>query len=103
MTLPVRLGPEASAELADAARWYENRRAGLGSMFLDAVDATVESISRWPRTGAKVEGLPGDLEVRRAPVARYPYHVAYLVADDEVHVLAVAHDRRLPAYWSGRA
>ena len=103
MRLPVRLGPEASAEVADAARWYENRRAGLGSMFLDAVDATVESISRWPGAGAKVEGLPEGLDVRRVPVARYPYHVAYLVADDVIHVLAVAHDRRRPTSWSGRA
>jgi toxin ParE1/3/4 len=93
--LPVRFGP-------DAARWYEDRRPGLGVMFLDAVDAAVESVSRWPGSGPKVEGLAEGLDVRRAPVSRFPYHVAYLVADDVIHVLAVAHDRRRPAYWSGR-
>ena len=40
---------------------------------------------------------------RRAPVSRYPYHLAYLVADDEIHVLPVAHDHRRPTYWTGRA
>ncbi len=89
-------------ELADAARWYEDRRAGLGSMFLDAVEATVQSVASWPVSGARVEGPAEGLDVRRAPVSRYPYHLAYLVADDEIYVLAVAHDHRRPTYWTGR-
>lgn len=71
-------------------------------MFLDAVEATVESVSSWPASGARVEGLPEALDIRRAPVSRYPYHLAYLVAGDEIYVLAVAHDRRRPTYWGGR-
>lgn len=43
-----------------------------------------------------------DLDVRRVPVSRFPYHLAYLVTPEEIHVLAVAHDRRRPIYWSGR-
>ena len=103
MRRPVRFGPEASSELADAARWYEDRRAGLGSMFLDAVEATVQAVASWPASGTSVEGLAEALDVRRAPVSRYPYHLAYLVADDEIQVLAVAHDHRRPTYWTGRA
>lgn len=102
MRRAVRFGPEASSELADAARWYEDRRAGLGSLFLDAVEAAVESVASWPASGARVEGLAEALDVRRAPVSRYPYHLAYLVAGDEIHVLAVAHDHRRPTYWAGR-
>ena len=102
MTRPVRLGPDAAAELADAARWYEDMRPGLGAMFLDAVDVTVESIAHWPGAGKSVEGLAKGLDVRRAPVGRFPYHVAFLVRDEAIYVLAVAHDRRRPAYWSGR-
>lgn len=102
MSPAVRFGPEALQELADAARWYEETRAGLGSMFLDAVDATVRSVASWPASGARVEGVAEALDIRRAPVSRYPYHLAYLVADDGIHVLAVAHDRRQPTYWTGR-
>ena len=76
--------------------------AGLGSLFLDVVEATVQSVALWPASGTKVEGLTEALDVRRAPVSRYPYHLAYLVADDEIHVLAVAHDHRRPTYWTGR-
>ncbi|MDQ6949021.1 MAG: type II toxin-antitoxin system RelE/ParE family toxin [Actinomycetota bacterium] len=103
MRRAVRFGPEASSELADASRWYEDRRPGLGSMFLEAVEATVQSVASWPASGTRVEGLADALDVRRAPVSRYPYHLAYLVADDEIHVLAVAHDHRRPTYWTGRA
>jgi plasmid stabilization system protein ParE len=95
--------PEAAAELEDATRWYEERRAGLGVAFLGAVDAAVESLVRWPGAGAPVTGLAQDLDVRRVPVSRYPYYVAYLVEDAVIHVLAIAHDRRRPVYWSGRA
>lgn len=103
MSHQVRFAPEASVELTDAARWYEERRAGLGLAFLAAVDLAVESLLRWPRVGSPVAGLPEDLEVRRVAVSRFPYHVAYLVTDEVIHVLAIAHDRRRPVYWSGRA
>ena len=102
MSQQVRFAPEASTELGDAARWYERRHAGLGLAFLAAVDLTVESIVRWPAAGAPIDGLPEDLDVRRLPVPRFPYHVAYLVTDDQTFVLAIAHDRRRPVYWSGR-
>lgn len=103
MSQPVRLAPEASAELEEAARWYERRHAGLGLAFLAAVDLTVESVVRWPGTGRKIDGLAEDLVVRRLPVGRFPYYVAYLVTEDQIQVLAIAHDRRRPFYWRSRA
>jgi hypothetical protein len=47
--------------------------------------------------------LTRDLEVRRLPVAGFPYHLIYLPRDDAIHVLAVAHDHRRPGYWTRRA
>lgn len=102
MSQSVRFSPEASAELEDAVLWYEERHAGLGLAFLAAVDGAVELVARWPLAGEVVEKVPGDLDVRRVPVRRFPHHVAYLVTGDVLHVLAIAHDRRRPAYWSGR-
>ena len=103
MSHRVRFAPEASAEFTDAARWYEERHVGLGLAFVAAVDRAVESLLRWPRAGPPVAGLAEELEVRQLPVSRFPYHVAYLVTDEVIHVLAIAHDRRRPVYWSGRA
>jgi plasmid stabilization system protein ParE len=41
---PLLFEPEASQELEDAARWYEDQRSGLGQRFLDAVAATVDRL-----------------------------------------------------------
>jgi toxin ParE1/3/4 len=101
VSIAVRFGPEATSELEDAARWYEQQHAGLGLAFLTAVDDAVESISRWPRAGAPVAGLEA-VGVRRVPLSTFPYHVAYLVTEEQIEVLAIAHDRRRPVYWSGR-
>ena len=38
----------AEADIAEAARWYEQRSAGLGGEFLRAVDVTLAEITRIP-------------------------------------------------------
>ncbi|WP_019874559.1 organomercurial lyase [Sporichthya polymorpha] len=93
---------EAAAELTDAAHWYDDQHPVLGSAFLAAVEAAVLGIDLWPDAAPLVSGLPGDLPVRQAAVRRFPYRVAYLVVDDVIRVLAVAHTRRKPRYWTDR-
>jgi plasmid stabilization system protein ParE len=98
----VRFEDEAETEYHAAARWYEERRTGLGHDFLDAVDATLDRIVRMPGAGARVRRLRSDLLVRRAPVGRFPYQVVYIETNGSIRVLAVAHDRRKPGYWKRR-
>jgi plasmid stabilization system protein ParE len=102
VTRRIRTEPEASAELAEAALWYEGHRPGLGAEFLGAVDATTEFIARFPEAGVRVPNIPKDLPVRRAAVRRVPFHVVYVDFPEVVRVLAVAHDRRSPGYWRTR-
>ncbi len=101
MSLPVRISEEADAEMAEAARWYETHRAGLGVAFLGAVDTVVAKIAEAPRIGSLVPGV-SDPMIRRRAVQRFPYHVVYLELPDRLQILALAHDRRRPAYWVGR-
>jgi plasmid stabilization system protein ParE len=101
LSLPVRVGEEAEAELVDAASWYESHREGLGAAFLGAVEATVARIAEAPRVGSMVPSL-ADPDVRRRPVQRFPYHIVYMELPDHLRVLAIAHDRRRPGYWMGR-
>lgn len=103
MTVEIRFVDEAVAELGDAALWYEDRREGLGLAFLAALDRVVESIERWPRAAPLVEDVSEELEVRRVPVPRFPYYVAYLISNEVIVVFAVAQERRLPRFWSDRA
>jgi hypothetical protein len=37
--------------------------------------------------------------VQHALVPGFPYALIFLVGDEVVHVLAVAHQRRAPGYW----
>ena len=101
MSSRVRFGPEAVAELHEAARWYEQRRAGIGLAFLAAVEEVVDGIGRWPESGSPVPESKR-LGIRRTRLARFPYHVVHLVSEDEIRVLAIAHDRRRPGYWVQR-
>jgi len=75
MTGTFRPEPEASAELEDAALWYEGQRPGLGLELVQAVDFALEQIAGWPQIGRRVAGLPNDVPVRKVPVRRFPYHV----------------------------
>ncbi|MBI3493585.1 MAG: type II toxin-antitoxin system RelE/ParE family toxin [Acidobacteria bacterium] len=93
---------EASAELEHAALWYEEERPGLGADFLDAVDATLDRIAKWPDAAPRVRGLPADVPARQAPVSGFPYHIAYLVMPNAIRILAFAHDNREPGYWFSR-
>ena len=90
---------EASAELEDAALWYESQRAGLGQEFLQAVDVTLELIGRWPQIGRRLASLPDDVPARKAPLNRFPYHVVYVEWQGVIRILAFAHDHREPGYW----
>jgi plasmid stabilization system protein ParE len=91
------LRPEVEPELRKDARWYEGRQAGLGAAFLEAVDEALRKIEDKPRLYPEVH-----LDIRRAPLKRFPYGVYYVLVAKEIHVLAVAHDRRHPSRWRRR-
>jgi hypothetical protein len=67
--------PEAEAEMAEAAAWYENRGKGLGADFLRAADTAVAAILRNPFQYQSVEG-----EYRRAGLRRFPYSLIYIAS-----------------------
>ena len=64
MRLPVRVQPEAKAELAEALSWYEERRPGLGGRFLAAINEALDRLQTFPGSGAPVESIPAVLGVR---------------------------------------
>ena len=102
MKFSVLFEPEVAAELADAAYWYDDQHRGLGAAFLAAVEATPVDIDQWPEGSPLVANMPVDLRVRNPAVRRFPYRVAYVVIDDVIRVLAVAHTKRKPRYWTDR-
>lgn len=98
MSCSVVLTAEAEADLDEAASWYEERSEGLGVEFMMAVRATMSFVSQNPTLYAILHA-----DLRRAPVARFPYGVLYRFHDDRVTVVAVLHGRRNPSAWIRRA
>lgn len=89
--------PAAAEELIEAARFYEQKRKGLGHGFLDSVGAALTILQRNPALG-RVDKR----RRRKWPVRRFPYLIIYRIQGRFLHVLAVAHTSRRPAYWKSR-
>lgn len=87
----------ATADLEEAADWYDARRLGLGGEFLRAVRAVFAGMAREPQQYAVARD-----ELRRARVRRFPYVIYFVVEPDAVVVLAVLHGRRDPRVWQSR-
>lgn len=99
MARSIRRHPRAEAELLAAAQWYDDE-AGLGTEFLAEIRELTKAIARAPESFAPDLEIEG---VRRARLKRFPYWLAFTVSDGGVFILAVAHVRRDPGYWHGRA
>ena len=98
MTVDVRLRPEAESDLAQAARWYEDQKAGLGEQFLDETLRTFSTIAETPSMYAVVHR-----STRRALMRRFPFAIFYQVDDFGVVVVAVLHGSRHPRNWKLRS
>jgi plasmid stabilization system protein ParE len=96
----VRFSEPASNELAEAVRWYETRRAGLGGDFFDAIVATVTLIETSPEIG---QTISTDGQTRRTLVARFPYQLVYRLRPTEIVIVAIAHLKCRPGYWKNRS
>lgn len=89
--------PSAREELNEAAAFYEASVAGLGEAFLDDVERAIELISERPRIGASA-----DRGFRKTILRRFPFSIIYVDLDEEILIVAVAHQRRRPGFWRGR-
>lgn len=101
MKRPIRIGESAAAELAEAVRWYEARRPGLGGDFQDAIVAVFDRIRQQPDSGSRLRG-PSTVALRRLLVPRFSFQVIYYTRDEKIAVVAVAHTSRRPDYWRRR-
>jgi hypothetical protein len=87
----------AEIELAEAAKYYDEQQAGVGKMFLDAVQKAGEQIASDPERWAF--WYP---PLRSFRVFPFPYRLLYRILADRVQVVAVVHLSRQPGYWKTR-
>lgn len=94
---PVELHPEAAAELAEAARFYEAQAEGLGDDFTSTVERAARRIVEYPNIGR-----PFGRRLSRMLVPRFPYGLVYRVEPERFHVVSIMHLHRRPGYWRSR-
>lgn len=87
----------ALRELNEITSYYEWQLPNLGLDFLDELESVLSLVAENPHLGAIHHR-----SFRRVLLQRFPFAVFYLVEGDVIRVMAVAHQRRMPGYWSKR-
>jgi toxin ParE1/3/4 len=95
---PVRFHRLAREELEAAIGYYERQRPGLGLDLQTEIEALVCRIQQNPHIG----GLYKSTDFRHCVARRFPYLVFYRELEQLVWIVAVAHGKRRPDYWSRR-
>jgi plasmid stabilization system protein ParE len=89
----IRFDQDARKEYLEAIVFYSNRDQKIGVRFADAIEAGIAVLGATPTRFRELED-----GIRRYRVPRFPYSILYHVAEDEILILCVKHDRRNPDY-----
>jgi toxin ParE1/3/4 len=89
--------PKARAEFERSALFYNSKFFGLGLEFAKEVQAAVAFAYSHPEAGMLISG-----GFRRTLVRRFPFSIIYRSKGERIYIIAVAHQRRHPEYWSDR-
>ena len=95
--MKVEFFPAAERDLVEAADYYESKLRGLGVEFVEELERVAAVLTELPALGERLDSIH-----RRVPLQRFPYAIIFRVDGEIVHVVAVAHRRRKPRYWTPR-
>ena len=95
--ISIRLHPSAAEEAEAAFEWYLDRSPRAANAFLDQLSHAIDRIQDSPETWPVYYS-----GTRRYIFTEFPFQVVYRVKNDAIEIVAVAHGRRRPRYWSER-
>jgi plasmid stabilization system protein ParE len=99
--MKARFLPAAVLELESAADDYEEAGPGLGSEFRQEVRSMVALIERHHRIGPSVNAGT-KTALREFLLDRFPYRLIYSIEENDIMIVALAHQHRRLGYWRGR-
>ncbi len=97
--MKLRIHRLAVTEIDHEVDYYESCSVGLGAELEDEVDAVLETIVQFPQAAPQWRDRP---DRRVAVLDRFPFTLVYQIKTKEIVILALAHMRRRPSYWSRR-
>ena len=89
-----RFTSAALTELRQATRYYEERENGLGTEFLNEIEATLSRVLKHPNAWH-----PLSTRTRRCRTHRFPFGLIYQIRADEILIASVMDLRRDPESW----
>jgi plasmid stabilization system protein ParE len=91
--------PEAEKDFLGALQFYLERESSeIAQDFEAELRRCAELLVRHPEMAPAV----GPKRLRRLVLNRFPFNLHYAIAGDAIRILAVAHQRRRPGYWTSR-
>jgi plasmid stabilization system protein ParE len=93
----VQLADGAKRDFADGLRWYRKRSDQAANHFIEETNNTIAKILKAPARNRQIRP-----DIRTIRIKRYPYSLIYLIHPDSIIIVAVAHSKRRPGYWSRR-
>ena len=89
--------PKASDDVVQAFNWYSEIDADVAERFKLELERAEELVERSPEAwGSYLHGTKG------FRFRGFPFVMAYIIRDERLIVIAVAHTRRRPSYWRDR-
>jgi plasmid stabilization system protein ParE len=89
MSLKIVFTDWAESDFNKIAYWYKSIREGLDAEFILCLETEIEVIKRNPLLFKKIHK-----DVRKTILHRFPYNLYYLIEEDKIVVLAIAHYKR---------
>ena len=97
MSYILEFDPVALAEVECVVGDYEARVPGSGVRFRVAVEAVCSEIEQNPLRWRERAG-----GYRRVNLRDYPFYLPFVIRDEVIRIMAVAHASRNPDYWKHR-
>ncbi len=83
--------PKAKKDIKKISDWYAKKLHGLGLVFLEHLQFHFGRIKKYPSQYMFI-----DREIQRCLLDKFPYKILFFIADDDVTILRVRHNRQSP-------
>ena len=94
---PLKYHPAVRREIKAAHVWYARQSVQAADGFYEELLPALDRVHTRPRLYP-----PFLYGTQRAVLDRYPFSIVYRELLNEIQIVAVAHAKRRPGYWTSR-
>jgi plasmid stabilization system protein ParE len=96
--LEVELLPPARDDFEQSYAWYCERDPNSAERFAYAIEDAIAKLCGKPELGIRLDDEHRFYRLKKS----FPFYLVYRTEPTKIVVVAIAHNRREPAYWRGR-